>query len=93
MTPGCEISRYSDGLRAGQTGFDSRHNYLIFPYSKASRPALKLIKPADQCVPGALSPEIKRPMRETDHSPPSSAKIKNGLAITPLLHTSSLRDV
>jgi hypothetical protein len=33
----------------------------------------------------ALSPEIKRPVREADHSPPSSAEVKNvwGYTITP----------
>jgi len=27
-------------------------------------------------VPGFLSLEVKRPVRETDHSPPSSAEVK-----------------
>jgi hypothetical protein len=31
--------------------------------------------------------------READHSPPSSAEVKNGGAITPLPHTSSWRGV
>jgi len=30
-----------------------------------------------QWVPGALSLGVKRPAREADHSPPSSAEIKN----------------
>jgi hypothetical protein len=29
-----------------------------------------------QWVPGALSPEVKRPWREADHSPPTSAEVK-----------------
>jgi hypothetical protein len=33
---------------------------------------------------GGSLPGIKRLERETDHSPPSSAKIKNGGAIAPL---------
>jgi hypothetical protein len=33
---------------------------------------------------GAISPEIKKLVPETDHSPPSSAKVKNGGAIPPL---------
>jgi hypothetical protein len=33
---------------------------------------------------GADFPEIKRPGREADHSPPSSAEVKNGGAIPPL---------
>jgi hypothetical protein len=33
-------------------------------------------KPPIQWVAGALSPEVKRPGREADHSPPSSAQVK-----------------
>jgi hypothetical protein len=44
-----------------------------------------------QRVPGALSPEVKRPGR--DHSPPSSAEVKNDGAIPPLPHTFSSRGV
>jgi hypothetical protein len=40
----------------------------------------------------AISCGIKRPGRETDHSPPSSAEVKNGATISPLLNTSSWRD-
>jgi hypothetical protein len=29
---------------------------------------------------------VKRPEREADHSPPSSAEVKNGGAIPPLPH-------
>jgi hypothetical protein len=39
-----------------------------------------------QCAPGALSSGVKRPWREADSSPPSSAKVKNGGAIPPLPH-------
>jgi hypothetical protein len=37
----------------------------------------------------ALSPGVKRQGREADHSPPSSAVVKNGGAIPPLPHMSS----
>jgi hypothetical protein len=37
-------------------------------------------------VPGALSPAVKRQVREADHSPPSNAEVKNGGAISPLPH-------
>jgi hypothetical protein len=38
---------------------------------------------------GGSSPEVNRPVRETDHSLPSSAEVKNGVAVPPLLHTST----
>jgi hypothetical protein len=38
---------------------------------------------------GALSQEIKRPRREADHSPPSTAAVNNRGTIPPLHHTSS----
>jgi hypothetical protein len=44
--------------------------------------------PPIQWVPGDLSPEVKRPGSEADHSPPSSAKAKNGGHITSLPHMS-----
>jgi hypothetical protein len=40
---------------------------------------------------GAHSPEAKRPGRVADHSPPSSAEIKNGGAMPPFPHMSSWR--
>jgi hypothetical protein len=46
--------------------------------------------PSYAMVKGALLPGLKRQKRETDHSPPSSAEVKNG-AILPLPHTSSWR--
>jgi hypothetical protein len=64
------------------------HNYLhpgsssgrgryLFLFATASRPALEPNQPPVQCVTGAHSPRIKRPGRQVDHSPPSSAKVKN----------------
>jgi hypothetical protein len=38
-----------------------------------------------QWVPGALSPEVKRPEREPDHSPPSNALVKNAQRYTSTL--------
>jgi hypothetical protein len=48
-----------------------------FLFSTASRPSLRLIQPPNQWVPGALSPWVKCPESEADHSFPSSAEIKN----------------
>jgi hypothetical protein len=41
-----------------------------------------------RCVPVAFSHEVKRPRREADHSPPSSAEIKKCWIIPPLPHAS-----
>jgi hypothetical protein len=38
-------------------------------------------QPPIQCIPA-----IKRPDREADNSPPSSAEVRNGGAIPPLLY-------
>jgi hypothetical protein len=38
-------------------------------------------QPPIQWAQGAISPEVKRPGREADHSPPSSAEFKNGRGI------------
>jgi hypothetical protein len=62
------------------------------PYYTASqpiRPALRPTLPHVQWVLEAISPGLKRPGREADHSPPSSAEVKNGGVILPLPHTSS----
>jgi hypothetical protein len=40
-------------------------------------------------VPGALSQGLKQLGYEADHSPPSSAKVRNDGAIPPLSHMSS----
>jgi hypothetical protein len=48
-------------------------------------------QPQTQWVAGALSPGVKRQGREVDHSPPTSADVKNGGAIPPLLRMSSWR--
>jgi hypothetical protein len=45
--------------------------------------------PPIQWVPGVLSPVVNRQGREANHSPPSSAEVKNGGAIPPFLHMAS----
>jgi hypothetical protein len=42
-----------------------------------SRPPLGPTQLPIQCVPGALSPGVKRLGREADHIPPSTAEVKN----------------
>jgi hypothetical protein len=47
-----------------------------------SRLALGPTQPPIQRVTGALSLGVKRPGREADNSPPSSAEVKNGWSYT-----------
>jgi hypothetical protein len=63
--------------------------FKIFIFSTASRPALGATHPPIQWVTGAISPRVKRPGREADHSPPSRTKVKNGGGVAPLPHMSS----
>jgi hypothetical protein len=44
-----------------------------YMFSTASAPALGSTESPIQWIPGALSPRVKRPGREADHSPPSRA--------------------
>jgi hypothetical protein len=54
-------------------------------FFSSSRPALGPIQPPVQWVPGALSLGVKRPGHEADHSPPSSAEVKNAWSYTSTL--------
>jgi hypothetical protein len=45
-------------------------------FSTSFRPALGSTQSPIQWVPGALSPGVKRPGREADHSPLASAEVK-----------------
>jgi len=49
----------------------------MYARNKIVRPALGPIQPTFQWVPGALTPRVKRPGRESNHSPPSSSGFKN----------------
>jgi hypothetical protein len=60
----------------GVLGFDSRRGLGIFLFTTASRTALGHTQPPIQWAPGSLSLEIKQPGRETDHTHPSSADVK-----------------
>jgi hypothetical protein len=62
---------------------DDRGSRVRFPaglgislFTTASRTALGPNQPPIQWAPGALSLRVKRPEREVDHSPPSSAGVK-----------------
>jgi hypothetical protein len=53
----------------------------IFIFTTVSRKALGTTQPPIQWVPGALSLRVKQPGREADHSPPSSAEVRNTLPL------------
>jgi hypothetical protein len=68
-------------------GLDSRVSIPFrgnFIHPKACRLDLSTTQPPLQWIPGTLSPGIKGPGREADHSPASSAEIKNDEAIPAL---------
>jgi hypothetical protein len=56
-----------------------------------TRPGLRPIQSPIQSVLAAFSPGVKRPGSEADHTSPSSAEVKNGVAIPLFCHTSSWR--
>jgi hypothetical protein len=51
-----QLSQYSDGLQAGQPGFNSLKGQEISPYSTASKPALGPNQSPIQWVPGGSFP-------------------------------------
>jgi len=65
------VQRLATGWTIGVRGLG------IFLFSNTFRPALEPIQHLIQWVPGALTLGVKRPRREADHSPPSSAEVKN----------------
>jgi hypothetical protein len=73
------------GLDDRVLGFDSRQGLEIFLFTTASRTALESTKPRIQWASGVLSLGVKRSGREADHSPPSSAEIKERVEL--YLHT------
>jgi len=60
----------------------SWHGQGFFLLATTSGLALGPIQPPIQEVPGALSPGVKQLEPEAEHSPPSSAKIKNEWSYT-----------
>jgi hypothetical protein len=73
----------SVGIALGY-GLDDRGSRVRFPsglgiflFTTASRTDLGPTQPPVQWLPGALSLGRKRPGRESDHSPSSSAEVKD----------------
>jgi hypothetical protein len=86
---GAQLSRYSDGLRAGRPGFDSREGIIDFFDS---------VQTDSRAHPASYSmgteeyfTGVKWPGLEADHSPSSRAEVKNGGAVSPLKNTSLCR--
>jgi hypothetical protein len=67
---------WATGWTIGVLEFDSRRELGIFLFTTASRTALGPTQSPNQLVKGALSLGVNRSEREADHSPPSSAEIK-----------------
>jgi hypothetical protein len=85
LCPLLRCFRYSNVLRVGRPGFDSKQRHEIFPFSTSSRPT----HPASYLSGTAgLSAGVKWPEREADHLPPCNAEVKNGGAMPLLPHTS-----
>jgi hypothetical protein len=70
-------------------GLDDPHSGIRFPagagiflFITASGTAVVSTQPPIQWIPGALSLGVKRPVRQADHSPPSSAEVKNTWSYT-----------
>jgi hypothetical protein len=82
------VESCATGWTIGVLGFDSRRGLGNFLFTTASRTALGPTQPPSQWVPGALSLGVKRPGREADHSPPSSAEVKDCVEL--YLHSPSM---
>jgi hypothetical protein len=67
----------ANSLGAGRKGFDSRQGHDIFLFFITPRQVLEPTQPPIQWMLGAASPGVERQGREADHSPPSSAEVKN----------------
>jgi hypothetical protein len=70
------VQRWDTDWAIGVLGFDSRRRLGIFLFTAVSRTALGPTQSPIQWVTGALFLGVKRPWREADHSPPSSAEVK-----------------
>jgi hypothetical protein len=77
-------SQYSNWLGVGlpRVRSSSPGRGKIFFISTSSRPVLEPIHLSIQWVPVVLSLGVKRRRRDADHSPPSSADIKNTFTYT-----------
>jgi hypothetical protein len=70
------------GYGLDDRGFGSQKRLGIFLVTTESRSDLGPTQPPIEWVPGVLSLWVKLPGREADHSPPSSAEVKNAWSCT-----------
>jgi len=75
----CDSRSSSVGLQVRQSFFDS---WQGLGRSLSLRHSIHTTQPAIQWVRGPLSPGVKRLGSEAEHSPPSSAEIKNAWSYT-----------
>jgi hypothetical protein len=71
--------------------FDCRQRQEIFSLLHSVQTGSGNHPDSFQMSTGALSPGVRQPGREAEHSPPYSVEDKNGGAIPPLPHMSSCR--
>jgi hypothetical protein len=95
FTSGVTRNDFDDGAYFWHTllddrGFESRQGLAIFLFTTASRPTLGPTQPSIQWVTGSLSLGVKRPGLEADHSPLSSAEVKNAWSYTSLPQYASM---
>jgi hypothetical protein len=83
----CLLNIFVATVKIRVLGFDSRRGLGLFLFT-ASRTALGPTQPRIQWVPEALSLGVKRPECEADHSPPSSAEVKECVEL--YLHSSNV---
>jgi len=78
------ISSWRGKLYAWATGvqFRKRQEGTSFFFAIVSKPALGPTQTLIQWVAGALSSEVKRPEREVEHSPPSTAHLQKTWSYT-----------
>jgi hypothetical protein len=81
----------------GVLGFHSQQGLGTFPFTTMSKMMLGPNQLPIQGVPEALSLGVKRPGREADHSPPSSAEVEECVELhlhslnTPSWHGAQLK--
>jgi hypothetical protein len=70
------IENKKEGYHSEELGVDRKILLEWMFFTTASRPALGPTQPPIHWIPEALSLGVKRPGREVNHSPPSSAEVK-----------------